>query len=103
MKFLQRFSPLEKIQVWTSLAAQVAPLIDPLPNSLATVKLYCSAFIPTLTENIRRTIIGAFSTLSCQNLTTLSLASDVPLGLFDDYTLLASSRYWKISVSKLGL
>ena len=90
MKFLQRFKLCGKIQFWTSLASQVAPLIDPLPNHspFLAIELYCSAFIPTLTENIRRTIIGAFSALSCQNLTTLSLASDVPPGLLDDYTFL---------------
>ena len=57
MKFLQRFSLRGKIQFWTSLAAQVAPLIDPLPNHspFLAIKSYCSAFIPALTENIRRT------------------------------------------------
>jgi len=87
MKFLQRLSLRGKIHFWTSLAAQVAPLIDPLPNHspFLAIKLYCSTFIP---ENIRRTIIGAFSAVSCQNLTTLSLASDVPPGLLDDYTVL---------------
>ena len=86
MKFLQRLTPRLKIQFWTSLASRV-PLIDPLPNHspFLAIKVYCCAFIPGLTENIRRTIIGA---VSYQNLTTLSLASDVPPGLLEDYTFL---------------
>jgi len=43
---------------------------------------------PSLTENIRRTIIDVFKALPCQNLSTLTLGFDGPAALLDDHTFL---------------
>ena len=85
MGFLQLGLKRGTIEFWASLAPQVAPLTNPPPNHSPFLAItLCFAVTLTHIEIIQRIIIGAFNALSCRNLFTFSLVSNVPPGVFDD-------------------